>query len=80
MVTFPGNMTDEYRVAKVVRVFPDKNNLVRTVDIAYRRRNRREPAAAYKSAPLVVEEGVHIQKLSLLQAADESIWDSESCL
>ena len=80
MVTFPGNMTDEYRVAKVVKVFPDKNNLVRTVDIAYRRRNRREPAAAYKSAPLVVEEGVHVQKLSLLQAADESIWDGESCL
>ena len=54
-------------------MFPDNKSFVRTVDIAYRRRNRREPAAAYKSAPLVIEEGVHVQKLSLLQAEDQSI-------
>ena len=76
MVTFPGNMTNDYRVARVIAVYPDVRNLVRTVRIAYRRKNRREPAEVYVSRPLVEEE-VHVQKLSLLQSAGEPIYDGE---
>ena len=77
MVNYPGNMTDDYRLAKVTKVFPDRKKLVRTVEISYRRRNKREPAAVYKSKPLVTEK-VHVQKLSLLQSAGEPIWDGET--
>ena len=77
MVHYPGNMTDDYRIAKVTQVFPDKKKLVRTVEIAYRRRNKKEPAAVFKSKPLVTER-VHVQKLSLLQSAGEPIWDGEA--
>ena len=77
MVHYPGNLTDDYRLAKVKEVFPDKKKLVRTVEIAYRRRNKKEPASVYKSKPLVNEK-VHVQKLSLLQPAGEPIWDGVS--
>ena len=76
MVHYPGNMTDDYRIAKVTKVFPDKKKLVRTVEISYRRRNKREPPAVFRSKPLVTEK-VHVQKLSLLQPAGEPIWDGE---
>ena len=76
MVHYTNNITDDYRVAKITRVFPDKKGLVRTVEIAFRKRNKKEAAATYKVKLLVTEE-VHVQKLSLLQPAGEPVWDGE---
>ena len=74
MVNYSNNFTDDYRIAKVTKVFPDSKGLVRTVEISYRRRNKREPASIYKVKPLVTEE-VHVQKLSLLHSEGEPIFD-----
>ena len=76
MVHYKGNMTDDYRIAKVTEVFPDVKNLVRTVKIAFRKKDKREAPEMFKSKPLT-EDIVHVQKLSLLQAADEPVWDGE---
>ena len=76
MVTFPGNITNDYRIAMVTNVFPDEKKLVRTVEISYRRRNKREPPSVYRSKPLV-KEVCHVQKLSLLQSASEPVYDGE---
>ena len=48
----------------------DKNGLVRTVIIGYRRRNKNEKAEVYKKKPLVLEQ-VSVQRLSLLLPKDE---------
>ena len=53
-----------------------KKGLVRTVEIAYRRRNKSEPVHSYKIKPLV-KETVHVQKLSLLQPVNEPTWDND---
>lgn len=74
MVNYSNNFTDDYRIAKVTNVFPDSKGLVRTLEISYRRRNKREPAASYKVKPLVTEE-VHVQRLSLLHSGGEPIFD-----
>ena len=74
MVNYPNSFTDDYRIAKVNKLFPDKKGLVRTVEIMYRRRNKKEAATTLKIKPLVTEK-VHVQKLSLLQPAGEAIWD-----
>ena len=50
--------------------FKDKRGLVRTVRVAFRKRDKREPLDSYWKKPLS-EEIVAIQRLSLLQAADE---------
>jgi hypothetical protein len=44
---YSGNVKDNYRLAKVVEVFPDRRNLVRTVRVAYRKRDKREPKEVY---------------------------------
>ena len=72
MMHYPGNLTDDYRLAKVVDTYKDKKDLVRTVKVAYRKRDKREPAATYWKKPLT-EEIVAIQRLSLLQAASEPV-------
>ena len=72
MMNYPGNIQDDYRLAKVTKVHPDKRGLVRTVTVGYRRRNKREVNTIdnYKSKPLV-EEQVAVQRLSLLVPANE---------
>ena len=77
MVCYSNNIMDDYRIAKVTKLFPDQKGLVRTVEISYRRRNKKESAAIYKVKPLVTEK-VHVQKLSLLQPASEPVWDGVS--
>ena len=77
MVHYSNNITDDYRIAKVSKVFPDKKGLVRTVEISYRRRNKKELSSIFRVKPLVTEQ-VHVQKLSLLQPADEPVWDGVS--
>ena len=70
MMKYPGQVKDDYRIAKVVDVFPDVKGRVRTVKVAYRRKDRREPSHIYWKKPLV-EEVVAVQRLALLQAAGE---------
>ena len=72
MMHYPGNLADDYRLAKLVDTYKDKKGLVRTVKVAFRKRDKREPATTYWKKPLT-EEIVAIQRLSLLQAANEPI-------
>ena len=72
MMKYPGNLVDDYRIAKVLKVFPDGKGLVRTVRVAYRRRDKREPPEVYWKKRLV-EEDVAIQRLAMLQSAEEDV-------
>ena len=65
MLTYSGNFLDDYRLAIVKEVFPDKDGLVRTVKIGYRRRDKRESSEMYWKKPLTIEN-VGVQRLSLL--------------
>ena len=47
MLNYKENLVDDYRLAKVTDVFPDKQGLVRTVQVSFRRRDKREPAEVY---------------------------------
>ena len=71
MMHYDGNLADDYRIARVVAVFKDKRGLVRTAKVAFRRRDRREPAHIYWKKPLDTEI-VAVQRLSILQAAKDS--------
>ena len=72
MMKYSGNIRDDYRLAKVIEVFPDKKGLVRTVKVGFRRRDKREKPDAYWKKPLV-EEIVAIQRLALLQVAGQPL-------
>ena len=71
---YSGNIKDNYRLAKVVEVFPVRRNLVRTVRVAYRKKDKREPKEVYRSKPLI-EEKVAVQRLQLIYSSDESVGD-----
>ena len=70
MLYYEGNLKDDYRLARVMQVHPDKSGLVRTVTIGYRRRNKNEKAEVYMKKPLVLEQ-VSVQRLCLLVPKDE---------
>ena len=70
MIYYSGNLCDDYRIGKVTKVFKDQKGLVRTVRVAFRRRDKREPSHIYWKKPLT-EEIFAVQRLSLLQAANE---------
>ena len=72
MMYYSGNLTDDYRIAKVVDVYKDKKGLIRTVKVSFRKRDRREPAGEYWKKPLT-SEIVAVQRLSLLQAVGEPL-------
>ena len=72
MMKYEGNMSNDYRLARVKEVFPDKKGLVRTVKVSFRRRDKRETGDNYWKKPLV-EELVSIQRLALLQVASEPL-------
>ena len=72
MMKYEGNMSNDYRLARVKEVFPDKKGLVRTVKVSFRRRDKRETGDEYWKKPLV-EELVSIQRLALLQVASEPL-------
>ena len=67
---YPSSIQDEYRLAKIIEVLPDVKGNVRTVRIAYRKRNKREDSKTYRSRPLT-EELVSVQRLSVLLPASE---------
>jgi hypothetical protein len=68
---YSGNVKDNYRLAKLVEVFPDRKNLGRTVRVAYSKRDKREPKEVYRNKPLI-EEKVAVQRLQLIYSSDES--------
>ena len=67
MLTYPGNVKDDYILARVIEVFPDAKNLVRRVKVKYRRKNSREHYTICKSK--MIEEIVAVQRLCLLEPA-----------
>ena len=70
MLYYPGNLKDDYRLARVFAVHPDSKGLVRTVTIGYRKRNKKEKALVYQKKPLTMEQ-VGVQRLCLLVSVDE---------
>ena len=72
MMKYAGNLQDDYRLARVMEVFPDKKGLVRTVRVGFRRRDKREKPEVYWKKPLQ-QETVAVQRLALLQAAEEPL-------
>ena len=69
-VYYPSSIQGDYRLAKIIDIFPDEKGLVRTVRIAYRKRDKREKALSYKSKPLE-NEIVSVQRLSVLLPVSE---------
>ena len=57
-----------YILCRVVAVFPDDNQLVRTVEIEYRPQDSREPTLPYKSKQLIRQK-TSVQKLCLISKA-----------
>ena len=72
MMRYEGNLVDDYRIAKVSDVFQNRRNLVRTVEVSYRRRDKREDPEVYKSKPLSSEK-IGVQRLVLLQGVGEQV-------
>ena len=70
MMKYAGQINDDYRLAKVIEVYPDKKGLVRTVKVGFRRRDKREKRDVYWKKPLS-EEIVAVQRLALLQAVGD---------
>ena len=70
MMMYKGTITDDYRLARVVKVFPDERGIVRSVEVSYRKRNKREMVEEYRSKTLVTEK-IGVQRLALLQASGE---------
>ena len=65
MLTYPGNVKDDYVLARVTELLPDAKNLVRRVRVKYRRKNTKEPRNICKSK--MIEEIVAVQRLCLLE-------------
>ena len=60
---------DDYRLAMVTKTYPDDKNVVRTVQVTFRRKNSKEVC---RTRPLLCED-VGVQRLSLLQAVGEEL-------
>ena len=76
MLNYKGNLVDDYKLAKVTDVYPDEQGVVRTVQVSYRKRYKREPVEVYRSKPLVYEK-VGVQRLTLLQPVGEDLPSGE---
>ena len=72
MMLYQGNLRNEYRLAKVTAVFPDSKGHVRTVKVAFRRKDKSDDKNSYKGKPLT-EEIVSVQRLSLLVPLEEAL-------
>ena len=72
LMKYEGNMQDDYRRARVLEVYPDHKNLVRTVKVGFRKRDKREKSEDYWKKPLS-EQIVAIQRLAVLQASGEPL-------
>ena len=67
MLTYPGNLKDHYTLARVIKTYPDDEDLVRKVKIKYRRKNVREQRDV--CLPTMIEEDVAVQRLVLFERA-----------
>ena len=66
------NVKDDYRLALVEEVHPDEKNLVRTVTVKFKRKNKREPRMVCKSkAKDLIREKVAVQRLHYLASTGE---------
>ena len=65
MLTYEGNVKDDYVLAKVIDEYPDAKGLVRRVKVRFRKKNAKEPLDTCKSK--MIEEVVAVQRLVLLQ-------------
>jgi hypothetical protein len=65
MLTYPGNVKDDYVLARVTELLPDAKNLLRRVRVKYRRKNAKGPRNVCKSK--MIEEIVAVQRLCLLE-------------
>ena len=72
MMKYTGQIHDDYRLARVLEVFPDKKGLVRTVKVGFRRKDKREKPDVYWKKSLS-EEIVAVQRLALLQVVGEPL-------
>ena len=79
IMRYQGNLVDDYRIAKVSKVFPDDRDIVRTVEVSFRRKGKDEGSRIYKSRPLSTEK-VGVQRLALLQAVGEELPEGQSDL
>ena len=79
LIEYANPVKDEYRVGRILKVHPDSSGLVRTVTIAYRKRDIRESPEQYKSKPLV-QEKMAVQRLSLLVPISEQTNPSNPCV
>ena len=70
MMGYIGNLKDDYRLAKVEEVYPDDKGLVRSVLVAFRKRDHREKPQSFWKKPLT-REIVAIQRLHLLVPSEE---------
>ena len=66
-LTFANNFKDDYILARVTKVYPDENGLVRRVSVKYRRKNAREAREVCKSK--MEEKIVAVQRLVLFVPA-----------
>lgn len=72
LMRYQGNVKDDYRLAMVEEVHPDPKNLVRTVTVKFRRKNKREPRMVCRSKPKdLIREKVAVQRLHFLASTDE---------
>ena len=75
---FPGALTGKYKLVRVQEVHPDENGLVRTVSIIYRKRHAKERDTEIRKNS-VVKERVGVQRLVLIQPANEQLRDLNDC-
>ena len=67
LLTFPGNVKDDYILARVPQVHTEEKNLVRRVSVKYKRKNAREARTVCRSK--MEEKIVAVQRLVLLEPA-----------
>ena len=72
LLYYPGVMANRYKLARVVDTFPDKAGKVRTVRIAYKKRDKREkPNEIFKGT--LVKEKIGVQRLIVIQPKEEQL-------
>ena len=76
MMKYQGNLVDDYRIARVSKVFPSDRGIVRTVEVSYRKKGKDDGSKSYKCRPLSTEK-VGVQRLALLQAVGEELPDGQ---
>ena len=72
MLRYPGQVKDDYCLAKVVEVHPGDDGLVRQVTITYRKKNRRESPSVCNSKNMITER-VAIHRLHRLHLVDDDV-------